>query len=404
MTLEDETVLSAYLDGELDPSRRLMVEAALLSSPRLAARLQELSRLRDAIRGLSRPAAPPDLAASVLSRIEEAEALRRSRGLARRQTLRRLALLAPFSAAAAALLIMWGQDALRLREPELPPRPGGEPSHSVVPAPAVAVHEAPAPDAVPTPVAPAEVSVSLLGEPDPEAEKLARDEQGRFQEMLGRFDVQRFLLVVDRVDDASLRRVEEAIGLTHRTHPRHAEFRVAQGLALDPEHPGEAVIFAVVLDDTELRRFRRNMEDQFPGSGLAEAEPVAPALIAQLSEAGPFRFGEGQPVGSLVDTGRHDAVTAKREPANVAKARVVDESPVPREGYASPSVRGPDHRPSPGAIVSRGQRPYGEPTDTRPDPSNPPRDAGSSPDRRDGSPTLYLVWVTDQDSMPRRFE
>ncbi|MBX6314748.1 MAG: zf-HC2 domain-containing protein, partial [Isosphaeraceae bacterium] len=46
MNLDDESLLSAYLDGELDPARRLAVEAALLSRPQLAARLQDLARVR----------------------------------------------------------------------------------------------------------------------------------------------------------------------------------------------------------------------------------------------------------------------------------------------------------------------------------------------------------------------
>lgn len=397
MNFDDETILSAYLDGELDPSHRLTVEAALLSSPRLAARLRELGRLRDAIRGLSRPAAPPDLAASVLSRIEEAEALRRSRSAARRLAFRRLALLTPFSAAAAALLIIWGQAAFRHGGPD--DRPALARPTLPAAAPIVADNE-PTP---PRPAEPVAVSVSLLDEPDPEAERLARDEQGRFLEMLGRFEVQRFLLVVDQVDDPSLRKVEEAIGLTHRTQPRHAQLRVCQGLALDPEHPGEAVVFAVVLDDTELRKFRHNMEEQFPGSDL-EAQPVGAELVAQLSESSQLRVRDGQPVGSLVDAGGHDLVTAKREPESVPKGRVADQPPVDPGGYISQGPDRPGLARPPGPIVSRGQRPHGTPADVRPDPAGPPRDIDAPAEPHGETRALYLVWVTGRDSMPRRLE
>ena len=46
MNPNEESLISAYLDGELDPPRRMKVEAALLADPKLAERLQELSCVR----------------------------------------------------------------------------------------------------------------------------------------------------------------------------------------------------------------------------------------------------------------------------------------------------------------------------------------------------------------------
>ncbi len=56
MNLDDESLLSAYLDGELDAEGRSAVEAALLSDAGLSDRLRELSAVRDLIAGLPRPA------------------------------------------------------------------------------------------------------------------------------------------------------------------------------------------------------------------------------------------------------------------------------------------------------------------------------------------------------------
>lgn len=69
MNLEDETLLSAYLDDELDAPRRIEVEAALRSNPRLNQTLRDLSATRDLVAGLRRPAAPADLSAEILSRL-----------------------------------------------------------------------------------------------------------------------------------------------------------------------------------------------------------------------------------------------------------------------------------------------------------------------------------------------
>src|SRR4051794_38694453 len=69
MDVADESFLSAYLDGELDPAQRLAVEAALLSSPRLGERLRELAVVHELLASLPRPVVSLDLAPSVLRRI-----------------------------------------------------------------------------------------------------------------------------------------------------------------------------------------------------------------------------------------------------------------------------------------------------------------------------------------------
>ncbi len=69
MNLEDETLLSAFLDDELDAPQRAEVEAVLRSNPRLSRRLRDLSATRDLVAGLDRPAAPGGLPAAVLARL-----------------------------------------------------------------------------------------------------------------------------------------------------------------------------------------------------------------------------------------------------------------------------------------------------------------------------------------------
>src|SRR5690348_6827386 len=47
MNLEEETFLTAYLDGTLEHEQRVCVESALVSDPRLGDRLRDLASVRD---------------------------------------------------------------------------------------------------------------------------------------------------------------------------------------------------------------------------------------------------------------------------------------------------------------------------------------------------------------------
>src|SRR4051812_21809563 len=92
--LDDESLLSAYLDDELDPAGRLEVESALLTDPRLAEMLHELAGVRELLAGLPRPEVPRVLAVE--------DDARRGRRRATRPSHRAIP---PAIAAAAALLI-----------------------------------------------------------------------------------------------------------------------------------------------------------------------------------------------------------------------------------------------------------------------------------------------------------
>ncbi len=69
MMLDDKSLLSAYLDDELDPAGRLEVESALLTDPRLSEELHELAGVRELLAGLPRPGLSRDLADEVGARL-----------------------------------------------------------------------------------------------------------------------------------------------------------------------------------------------------------------------------------------------------------------------------------------------------------------------------------------------
>lgn len=389
MKLDDESLLTAYLDGELEPSRRLTVEAALLSSPRLAARLRDLTRVRDAVGGLSRPPAPEDLASAVRSRIEEAEALRRRRLAGRRLALRRLLYLAPASAIAAGLLVAWSVQGLRHADPDPEPGRTGPSTAHAVPAPATEVIRE-ADRVADTPTGPAEPGPAVeasttpgpalaTAEPDAAREGEILVNQDRFLRLLGRMKARRMLLLVDSLDDDRLGRVESAIDETIRSDARRARFHVFQGLRVDPAHPGEAYVFAVVLDDLELANFRENLGLRFPGHDLG-AEPVEPGLVAQLSETHPLDVLEGRGAGSLV---RHDS-----DPGPRVAIRTRDFDPI--GGVADVPLFGPPLPLPPGRRVVAPRdatAPRGA--------DEPPAVAGAQdvPEPASREQVVYLVWV-----------
>ena len=81
MNLDDETLLTAYLDDELDAARRQEVEAAVRTYPHLEQHLADLKLARDLVASLPRPHAPADLSARVLERIGPRGRPRRLGGL-----------------------------------------------------------------------------------------------------------------------------------------------------------------------------------------------------------------------------------------------------------------------------------------------------------------------------------
>ncbi|MHC5540998.1 anti-sigma factor family protein, partial [Singulisphaera rosea] len=70
MNFDDESILSAYIDGELDPEDRQRVELAILSDPFLDERVRQLSSVQQWVGQLSRPTSGVDLTSSVLQAID----------------------------------------------------------------------------------------------------------------------------------------------------------------------------------------------------------------------------------------------------------------------------------------------------------------------------------------------
>lgn len=103
MNADDESLLSAYLDGQLDPSERQAVETAIVSDPALAGKLRGLRSVSNLISALSR-ASSPDVSGHVMRRVADLVPVPRPWSRVRRALPRTVLGLA--STAAAALLFL----------------------------------------------------------------------------------------------------------------------------------------------------------------------------------------------------------------------------------------------------------------------------------------------------------
>jgi hypothetical protein len=411
MNLDDETLLTAYLDGELDAAARHRVEAALLSSPALDRRCRELADARDLVESLPRPVLSCDLTDSVLERIKSRPGPWSFRvGVTRVVSPRWLAVGSSMAAAAALFVAA----VLTVYPPQ---RPAAE---SVVANPARAGSQLP-PRPVPLPhdliaalprIHPPAVKASpaaeTTGSNAAEIKMLAA--QDRVRELLEQPNVRKITILVDKLDRTYLDSIDRSIHETARKYPEHGEIQVAQGIVIDPQAPNEAVVYAMVVDDHELARFHQKLRDRFDRVSDVGEAPAEQAM--QLAELGRVSISVGTPAAGLADppleVGRDRELAAVRDRKEPGESKVVvvtpDGFPVPRELSNDSTVRRSDpsasgetpraaHHPDPPAAT----------TDRLPDP--PARSAdlpatGRSPAPAPASgasrPITLLVWVTTQ--------
>jgi Putative zinc-finger len=343
MSTDYESLLGAYLDGELDPEQRRAVEAALATDSQLAGKARGLASVRDLVANLSRPASP-DVSAAVMWQVRQASLQRRPWTLDRRA--RRWA-AAGLAASAAAIALL----------PLLPLHPHGPSQAALSPGPAQ--HNPPSgenssrPEFSPDMLARASHLGSLpenvFGPANtPTAFSTARaeqvteaDDQQRVRKLLDDPHLRRVFLVADQIGQPVEQQVASLVGRT--THRDYFKITVSQGIVIDPRHPGKATVFAVVLDENELGPFRDRLKKAF--SDRLQEDDVNPAVAMQLADIGRVVSFPAHPIGDVTIPRANLALSVPElgapqnppDPALVAAASELDE-PTAEQERSSPAA------------------------------------------------------------------
>lgn len=312
MKLNEETFLSAYLDGDLDAGQRRRVESTLLSDARLSDDLRDLTAVRDLIAGLGRPSPPVDVSDPVMATIRR----RRDAALWSARVVALVSAAAALVAVASLGLGEHGPDVARRPAPA-----GSGPAGKLL----TRVADERAPIRLVSAYEPAPGARSTA----PSREERRRDrEQLQVRNLLESPNLRKVLIVTDVIGGDASRQVGELIEKTPRRSATYGRLTVSQGILIDPEHPGEATVFAVVLDDHELAQFRAKLDESFP-KAVQEAEPRS-EVMTNLAEVGQVAvFPEtGSNVANLIDPSVMLNTALKSEPRKFGDlTRLVPEAP-----------------------------------------------------------------------------
>ncbi len=302
MNLDDESQISAFLDDELDPGERLLVAWSIESSPDSARQLVDLKANGALVQGLERPAIPRDL--SVMIALEIASSKKpKHRSITR--VGRFAAATGGVVALAASLMLAVTLLHRSLHDDPNPPlvslnaalAPRTDFIHSSESTP-----QAPSSDpaastrqgSTDSTLPPAPTALAQSGQarslsrsrrttevPEGDAPEPARPDQ--VDAMLGHRKVLRALIVTDVLDRTS----DRVRSLIEGDANREAEFgriTLAQGIVVDPDRPGEAEVYSVVIDEPGCQPFLDRLRLAFPSIAI-ENEPE-PSVVTQLTEVG----------------------------------------------------------------------------------------------------------------------
>jgi hypothetical protein len=402
MNFDEETFLTAYLDGELTSGPRERVESSLASDPQLADDLRALAAVRDLVAGLSRPAAPCDLSASVVARIR-----RRPGVIAFRSNPfgrvpagawswagRTAAALATAAAVVAAVTLGLGRTApepLKVAQAPRPLLPLLPPGADELPSSYFVADDA---NLVP--------AVDDLAPGRDERERA--EEALRLRQLLDSPNLHKVIVVTDVLGGGADRKVGEILGQTPRRSAAYGRITVTQGIVVDPEHPGRATVFAVVMDDRELDEFRGLLSRAF--KDVRETEP-RPGVVTQLADVGEMAVLPGTLVADLVDAppaARDRAIRSTPGKDFAIKSRVVP------GGYDADPLHDPTRYRDVAEVAPNADGPTPEQMRSGPHPSlseltkAPDAPARNGTERRPPSPSrddrkpaprqnVVLVWV-----------
>ncbi len=369
MTIDDDSLLSAYMDGQLDPDQLASIESALVADSRLGEELRSLTAVRDLVAGLPRPAAV-DVTSRVRDRIRGKSRVRRilSAMPGRVAVLGRPRRAAGVLGIAAGLLVAFAFTFSPLNR--LAPRP----DRANPPGPNLASSGI-SPMLSPGPLDASESRWPLFaphsnhkGASSPSAAETHRSKDSRrpapssgslehVSQYLDNPDLRQMFLVSDIMDD-SARQVASVVEQT--TQFNYYKITIAQGIVIDPRHPDEATVFALVVNPNELNSLRDRLRTVF--RDRVEESPVDPKVVTQLADIGHVQAYSPSPTADVVIPRESMAILAQAEEGGerpASEKSIQRDRPTPEQERSSPAadlavtkVKGRESRELPGPADS----------------------------------------------------
>jgi hypothetical protein len=390
MTLDDDSILSAYLDGELGPEQQQAVESALIADPQLAEEVRSLAALRDLVAALPRDV-PADVTARVMRRVRRRALLGTARGIIAWGPVRAAGLVAIAAGLLLAVALPWlihvgpGAAGGQARVEQQGPVENVRPVLSSARWPHFNPNRAH--ESRSEPPGPGGRRPSEAGSADRDGS--APGELSHVREYLDNPQLRRIFMVSDPGDGSAERRVASIVEQT--TQFNYLRITVSQGIVIDPRHPDQATVFALVVGPGELHRLGAQLRTALKDR-VQEAD-AEPAVVTQLADIGQVEALPPSPAAEM-QIPREAVLSIKhRDPDGLDNAQEP-----PRAEPANPAD-GPtreQERSSPAAEVALPARATGAPVEPHP----LRRAAGNLPPGRppaaeDADQSLVvLVWVS----------
>ena len=375
MSSDDDTFLSAYMDGQLDSDQQHLVDSALVSSPELADRLRALTVVRDLVFGLPREAGV-DVTPMVMSRIR---LRRRSRSLFspsrpwNSQARRAAAVAGILTLAAGLMLVVALTTYSRSRGHRAPTASapvtrqcdrrfevgrgdgGGEgigPNRCAGTA-IVLIRDG---SHTPGRVQHARVPRSSTPPRAPNADRQpAPGDLELCRRLLDNSYQRRFFMIKSGRDGKAQQQVASVV--EHTTRFGFFKITVSQGIVIDPRHPEEATVFALLVNPKELDRLRDQLKVALPD--LVEEPSADPKIVTQLAD-----IGHVQGLSPLADVSiSHEALALRTRVGGGARkcgttrcapGRKVSSRPASEPEHGTDLAAGDDGPHAPDASCLRG--------------------------------------------------
>jgi hypothetical protein len=303
--MKDESLLSAYFDGELGREEHEAVESFLTADPRLAETLRGLVGVRDLLADLSRPA-PEDAAPEVMRRIGERRTAIRPWGRVK-QPIRWLAASVAAAAVLGLVVVLavqrHGQGARRVAIQQTDAHLGGPPvidGQKLAEAGRLTADREDSSTSETNHAGRVRTRRERGRAIDVSHAPGLNDDQGheadRVRALLDNPRLHRTFFVTDQIDQPALEHVASVVEQTTRYN--YFKITIAQGIVIDPRYPDQATVFALVLDESEVATLRGRLQDEFKDN-VRDAD-VDPGVATQLTDIGQVFSFAPDPIGDVI--------------------------------------------------------------------------------------------------------